>query len=117
MGHVGWVARAPPARTRLTSSHTTSPFPSQSPSAPVIEFHGDKDTTIPIEHAKAVEAAYKKTGVPYKLVVLEGCAHAAWCWGCGNQCSCPNGTAGYCPAMDTMALPFIAEHLNLTLVE
>lgn len=98
------------------TSGTSQPSPSPPPnSAPVIEFHGDKDTTIPIEHARAVQAAYNKTGVPYELVVLSGCAHAAWCWGCQNQCSCPNGTADYCPAMDTQALGFIAQHLQLTL--
>lgn len=34
-----------------------------SKNAPVIEFHGDKDTTIPIQQAYDVQAIYNKTGV------------------------------------------------------
>lgn len=85
--------------------------------APVIEFHGNKDTTIPIAHAYAVQAAYNKTGVPYALHVLDGCGHGAWCAGCDGQCGCRNGTAGYCPQMDAVALPFLANVLDLNLVE
>merc|ERR1712046_333102 len=47
---------------------------------PVIAFHGDKDTTIPIERAYAVQTAYKTNGVPYRLHVLSGCGHASWCY-------------------------------------
>ena len=49
----------------------------------------------------------------YELHVLEGCAHAAWCYGCGDQCRCPNSTTGYCSAMDATAYPFLAKHLGL----
>ena len=31
--------------------------------APIIEFHGSNDTTIPIAHALAVQAEYGQTGV------------------------------------------------------
>merc|ERR1711918_149220 len=47
---------------------------------PVIEFHGDKDMTIPIAHAYAAKAEYSKTGVPYELHILNGCGHGAWCY-------------------------------------
>merc|ERR1719242_1994693 len=46
-------------------------------SAPVIEFHGDKDTIIPLTHAKVVQAEYAKIGVEYELHVLEDCGHGA----------------------------------------
>ena len=31
--------------------------------APIVEFHGSVDTTIPISHALRVQAEYNKTGV------------------------------------------------------
>lgn len=83
--------------------------------APVIEFHGDKDGTIPIAHAQAVQKEYAKTGVPYQLHVLSGCAHGAWCYDGKGTCGCTNGVAGYGPLMDTIALPFVAKNLGLHL--
>eukprot|EP00040_Diaphanoeca_grandis_P028699 m.166628 g.166628 ORF g.166628 m.166628 type:complete len:236 (-) comp31435_c1_seq1:187-894(-) len=83
--------------------------------APVIEFHGSVDPAINISHAYAVQAAYKTTGVAYELHVLEGCGHGAWCYDGKGNCSCPDGTAGYNPLMDTIALPFVATHLGLPL--
>lgn len=38
--------------------------------APVIEFHGAVDTTIPISQAYQTWAEYNKTGVPYQLHVM-----------------------------------------------
>ena len=93
--------------------------------APVIEFHGNADTTIPITHAYAVQAAFATTGVPYELHVLDGCPHSSWCYNGKGNCvdGCPfpsphggNATAGYDPTMDTLALPFLARVLNLTVV-
>eukprot|EP01065_Artemidia_motanka_P030557 TRINITY_DN3659_c0_g1_i2.p1 TRINITY_DN3659_c0_g1~~TRINITY_DN3659_c0_g1_i2.p1 ORF type:complete len:336 (+),score=108.07 TRINITY_DN3659_c0_g1_i2:63-1010(+) len=82
--------------------------------APVIEFHGSADPTINISHAYAVQAAYKKTGVPYELHVLPGCGHGAWCYGCGKgMCGCKSGTSGYCSHMDEVAFPFVTKHLGL----
>eukprot|EP00947_MAST-08B_sp_MAST-8B-sp1_P004682 g4682.t1 len=83
--------------------------------APVIEFHGSVDTTIPIAHAKAVQAEYAKTGVPYELHVLEGCAHGPWCYNGQGACGCKDGTAGYNDYMDRIALPFVAKALGLPL--
>eukprot|EP00937_MAST-01D_sp_MAST-1D-sp2_P002584 g2584.t1 len=84
--------------------------------APIIEFHGDADTTISISHARAVQAAYNRTGVPYELHVLEGCGHAAWCYDGAGTCSCKNGVAGYGSKMDSIALPFVAKQLALQLL-
>jgi hypothetical protein len=39
-----------------------------------------KPCTINISHALDAQAHYARTGVLYKLHVLEGCAHAAWCY-------------------------------------
>ena len=88
----------PANRTRYSSAN-----------APIIEFHGNNDTTIPIAHAYAVQAAYNRTGVPYELHVLEGCGHGAWCYNGKGNCAdgCPRGgnsTDGYDPTMDIIAL-------------
>lgn len=84
--------------------------------APIVEFHGSKDTTIPIARAKAVQAEYAKTGVDYELNVLQGCGHGAWCYDGKGQCGCKAGVQGYGDLMDTIALPFVAKHLKLELV-
>ncbi len=90
-----------------------------SANAPVVEFHGNADTTIPISHAYAAQAAYARTGVAYELHVLDGCPHSSWCYNGEGHCTsgCPNGangTAGYDPTMDALALPFLARVLKLT---
>ena len=84
--------------------------------APIVEFHGNEDGTINISHARAVQAAYARTGVPYELHVLEGCGHAAWCYDGKGACRCPGGTAGYGDAMDALALPFVAKQLGIKLL-
>jgi len=85
--------------------------------APVIEFHGNKDTTIPIGRAQIVQAAYKETAVDYELHVLQGCGHAAWCYDGRGSCTCKGLGRGYDNMMDTIALPFVAKHLKLSLVD
>ena len=76
--------------------------------APIVEFHGSVDSTINISHARDAQAQYARTGVPYVLHELEGCAHGAWCYngkiGPDGKavCACSNGVAGYDPTMDTM---------------
>ena len=90
-------------------------------SSPIIEFHGDKDTTVPFADALAVEAAYKQVNrsgnLAYEMHVLSGDGHAAWCAGCTN--ADPHGKCAakgtWCHAQDTAALPFVAQHLNLDL--
>lgn len=94
------VEHDPQNRSRFSASN-----------APIVEFHGTQDTTIPISHALAVQAAYNATGVPYELHRLEGWAHGAWCYGC--EPGCPNGTAVYCPVMDAAAFPFVTKHLGV----
>eukprot|EP00041_Stephanoeca_diplocostata_P023041 m.559600 g.559600 ORF g.559600 m.559600 type:complete len:480 (-) comp22206_c0_seq5:1423-2862(-) len=81
--------------------------------APIIEFHGAKDHTIDISQAYQTQAEYNKSGVAYSLNVMPDCAHAAWCYGCGEQCTCANKTGGYCPHMDTVAFPFVTTHLGV----
>ena len=84
--------------------------------APIVEFHGTNDTTIPIEHARAVQQEYKKTGVPYELHALEGCPHAAWCYDGKGSCGVAAcGVARYDPFMDRLTLPFVATQLKLPL--
>lgn len=82
--------------------------------APIIEFHGAVDHTIPITQAYETQAEYNKTGVPYELHVMPKCAHAAWCYGCGDQCSCSDGVNGYCSHMDEVAFPFVTRALNVS---
>lgn len=88
-------------------------------SSPIIEFHGDKDPTVPFADALAVEAAYQQANssgnLAYELHVLEGCGHAAWCAGCGTLCKCNKYKGEWCNAQDATALPFIARHLDLDL--
>ena len=84
--------------------------------APIIEFHGNQDSTIPVSQARAVQTAYAHTGVPYELHILEGCGHAAWCYNGKGACSCTDGVAGYDATMDTIALSFVAKQLELKLL-
>lgn len=86
----------------------------RSSNPPVVSFHGDQDTTIPIEHAYAVQAAYANTGVPYELHVLEGCAHGPWCYNGQGVCGCSGAT--WSPLMEELALPVVVNALSLTLL-
>ncbi len=43
---------------------------------PMLIVHGDADRIVPIEHAKVLEAALKKAGVPVELHVVKGGRHA-----------------------------------------
>ena len=60
---------------------------------------------------------YAKTGVPYSLHVLDGCGHGAWGYDGKGGCKCPppDMVGCYNPTMDSIALPFVAQQLNLTL--
>ncbi len=86
--------------------------------APVIEFHGDKDSAINISHAYAAQRAYARTGVDYELHVLTGCGHTSWCYNGAGTCTCHGNpkVGDASDLMDQMALPFLAKHLRLTLV-
>ena len=46
--------------------------------------------TVNISNAYATQAAYRATGVPYELHVLDGCGHASWCWGEPSRYPDPN---------------------------
>ena len=68
--------------------------------------------TVNISYAYAVQAAYRATGVPYELHVLDGCGHASWCWGepsrypdpnkqdrgCVSAANARNPSADFCPS-------------------
>jgi len=82
---------------------------------PVVAFHGDNDTTIPIEHAYAAQKAYNKTGVTFDLHVLKGCPHYPWCYNGKGACTCGRGTA-WSPLMEELAFTVVVKALNLTLV-
>jgi acetyl esterase/lipase len=100
----------PANRSRFTAANS-----------PIVEFHGSVDSTINISHALDAQAHYAQTGVPYKLHILQGCSHAAWCYNGTTVngravCRCAGGNAGYDDTMDTMALPFVATQLKLPLI-
>jgi acetyl esterase/lipase len=42
---------------------------------PVIAFHGDSDTTVPLEHAKALRDKLVESGNECELIVAEGGIH------------------------------------------
>jgi len=86
----------------------------RSENPPVVSFHGDKDTTIPIEQSYAIQKAYAKTGVPFHLHVLKGCPHGSWCYNGKDACTCQGAQRS--PLMDELAFPVVAESLNLTIV-
>jgi acetyl esterase/lipase len=43
---------------------------------PVLIFHGEADTLVPISHSQTLDAALKRAGVPSELVVVPGRNHA-----------------------------------------
>lgn len=81
-----------------------------------VSFHGDQDTTIPIEHSYAVQAAYNKTGVPFYMHVLKNCPHGSWCYDGKGHCLCSG--AKWSPLMEELAFPAMVSPraLNLTVV-
>lgn len=81
---------------------------------PAVSFHGDKDTTIPIEHSYAIQKAYAQTGVPFDLHVLKGCGHGSWCYDGQGKCTCSGAPRS--PLMEELTLPAMVKALNLTLV-
>jgi dipeptidyl aminopeptidase/acylaminoacyl peptidase len=42
---------------------------------PIMQVHGDKDTTVPIEHARKLHERLRSVGVTSELVVIEGANH------------------------------------------
>lgn len=52
---------------------------------PVMQVHGDKDNTVPIEHARNMNERLKSMGVTSELVVIQGASHAVA--GAGPQVS------------------------------
>jgi acetyl esterase/lipase len=63
---------------------------------PVMQVHGDKDTTVPIEHARNLHERLKSVGVTSELVVIEGANH---------------GVAGAGPQVTERAKTFVRERL------
>lgn len=63
---------------------------------PVMQVHGDNDTTVPIEHARNLHERLKSVGVRSELVVIEGANH---------------GVAGAGPQVAERAKEFVREQL------
>eukprot|EP00756_Hemistasia_phaeocysticola_P017308 Hpha_TRINITY_DN15531_c2_g2::TRINITY_DN15531_c2_g2_i2::g.105450::m.105450 len=90
-------------------------------SAPIMEWHGDEDRTVPFADAQAVQAAYKAVGATYEMNVIKGCGHSSWCNGCPDlaksNCMCKSGPEAGPPCyfMDRHTLPFLVEHMDLDL--
>ena len=64
---------------------------------PMLLVHGDADRTVPIEHARALEAALKKAGVEVELDVIKDGTHAV---------------AGAGPAVAARASAYMRERLG-----
>lgn len=65
---------------------------------PVMQVHGDKDSTVPIRHAQKLHELLKSVGVRSELVVIEGANH---------------GVAGAGPQVTERAKTFVREQLLL----
>jgi acetyl esterase/lipase len=65
---------------------------------PMLIVHGDADPTVPFEHARVLEAALKKAGVPVELDVIKGGKH---------------NVAGAGGAVAVRADAFMREHLGV----
>jgi dipeptidyl aminopeptidase/acylaminoacyl peptidase len=63
---------------------------------PVLQVHGDKDATVPIEHARELHERLERAGVTTELVVIAGASHAV---------------AGAGPQVTRRAEAFVREHL------
>ncbi len=63
---------------------------------PVMQVHGDKDVTVPIEHARNLHERLKSVGVTSELVVIEGANH---------------GVAGAGPRVTERAKTFVRKQL------
>ncbi len=63
---------------------------------PIMQVHGDKDTTVPLEHARNMHERLKSVGVKSDLVVVEGANH---------------GVAGAGPQVTKRATEFVREQL------
>eukprot|EP01046_Picozoa_sp_COSAG06_P050125 COSAG06_NODE_7866_length_2348_cov_2.260560_1_plen_453_part_00 len=90
-------------------------------SAPIIEWHGDADKTVPFADAQAVQTEYNKVGATYEMNVMKGCGHSSWCNGCPElaqpNCMCKSGPQDGPPCyyMDRHTLPFLVTHMDLDL--
>jgi acetyl esterase/lipase len=47
-------------------------------SPPLLLIHGDRDTTVPLQQSKILQAKYDELGVPVKLIVQPGGGHTYW---------------------------------------
>eukprot|EP00927_Polykrikos_kofoidii_P026485 TRINITY_DN2355_c0_g3_i1.p1 TRINITY_DN2355_c0_g3~~TRINITY_DN2355_c0_g3_i1.p1 ORF type:complete len:403 (-),score=29.71 TRINITY_DN2355_c0_g3_i1:115-1323(-) len=95
----------------------------------VLHFHGSIDTYANVTEAIMTADDLRGRGVSYRLVMLDGCAHMAWCGSPYNdsrtcdgvieesrlvvqKCVCKLG----CSRQDEYSLPIIAEELGLNLI-
>lgn len=63
---------------------------------PIMQIHGDKDSTVPIEHARRMHERLKSVGVTTELVIIAGASHSV---------------AGAGPQVSTRADRFVRERL------
>lgn len=56
--------------------------------APIVMYHGDADTTIPIKHGEYVKSKYNEYGVDCSFNVIKGAAHGCW----NNKVTLDDGT-------------------------
>eukprot|EP00927_Polykrikos_kofoidii_P018846 TRINITY_DN1877_c0_g1_i17.p1 TRINITY_DN1877_c0_g1~~TRINITY_DN1877_c0_g1_i17.p1 ORF type:complete len:407 (-),score=49.37 TRINITY_DN1877_c0_g1_i17:62-1282(-) len=101
----------------------------QDQSVSVLQFHGSIDPNANSTDALAFADTMRERGAHYHVVLLDGCAHKAWCGSPFNDnrtcdslveeadevveaCACKLG----CTRQDEYALPIIAEELGLQLL-
>ena len=83
---LGYEPGTPADRMDAKAKKDVSPisFVSQD-DPPIMQVHGDKDTTVPIKHAENLHERLKSVGVKTELVVIEGANHGVA--GAGTQVS------------------------------
>lgn len=95
---IGYVPGTPASEMAEDRIRDVSPVSFVTPDdPPMLIVHGDADQTVPIEHARVLEAALKKAGVAVELDVIEGGTHAV---------------AGAGPAVVARADAYMREHLG-----
>jgi acetyl esterase/lipase len=73
---IGYKPGTPASEMAADRIKDVSPVSFVSPDdPPVLIVHGDADRVVPIEHARVLEAALKKAGVPVELHVIKGGTH------------------------------------------
>jgi acetyl esterase/lipase len=94
---LGYEPGTPADEMDVKAKKDVSPISFASPDdPPVMQVHGNADTTVPIEHARNLHERLKSVGVTSELVVIEGANH---------------GVAGAGPQVTERAKTFVRERL------